>query len=425
MLNIIKRIKDVCSKDISLFLFANGLYSLSTGLISILSPFILDGIDVYENFIYIFQNIMFLTSIFTAGFTVALLRYYKYNPPQYEYYYTIIVLSILGCVTFLGIIKNNYLTQILNLRTDSLIEHFLIYLSVTFSLMYIFNRATLTAKGEYKKIAYGIAVIFIIRIIGLLIIAFSHIKDLSLVILIVCIFPMCNELLILRKKLINTKKKSTSGIKDFILFALKSAIIGSIFLTSNRLLVISVKEYDNTMAASLSFANGLIGIITILNTTISSFYIGKLDCRDTTTITTYLLKIKKSCFYFLCGLIATSILIYLFVSFLYPNEPIKTAWLSAITIIHSGIIFYFGLVTLLAKTYNYLNIQLIINSVVCAFVYILITILGQSQDIIIEYILVNLVILAGEGILLVLVLNKYRQNLKNAEQSDTNLQRHR
>lgn len=359
---------------------------------------------------------MYMTSIFTAGFTVALLRYYKYNPYKYEYFYTVIVSFILCVIVLLGFLENNYLTQFLNLNTGSLKEHFLIYLSVSASLMYIFNRADLTAKGKYKEIVYGITIIFIFRIFALCTTAIFHINDLSFVIFIICILPMCNELLVFGKRVRYIKRYPMSGIGDFILFSLKTAIIGTLFLTSNRLLIITTKEVDNTMAASLSFANGLVGIITILNTTISSFYIGKLDYKDTKSITSYLHKVKKFSPLFIISLAIISVLIYLFVSFLYPLEPVKTAWISVITIIQSGFIFYLGLVTLLVKTYNCLNVQLLINVIVCSVVYMLVTSLEQKIDIISEYIIVNLIIIIGEVLLLAFVLNRYHYDLKNIRQ---------
>ena len=58
------------------FLLANALYSLSTALISIISPILYTN-TVYESYIYIYQMVLFITGVTTAGLVPALLRYYK------------------------------------------------------------------------------------------------------------------------------------------------------------------------------------------------------------------------------------------------------------------------------------------------------------------------------------------------------------
>lgn len=412
---IFARITALFKKDLSLFLFANALYSLSTGLISILSPYILRDTQTYEDFIYIFQNVMYLTSIFTAGFTVALLRYYKYNPSKYDFFYTLIVSAIIGVTFLLGLWQNNFLTQWLNLSTSSFSEHLLIYVSVGFSLLYVFNRAAFTAQERFRTIAVGILLIFILRLLALLYIGVSGTSHLALILLLVCILPMTNEILVLGKKWFSVKRTPMDGMGQFIAFALKTAVIGTIFLTSNRLLLISVKSYDSTIAASLSFANGMIGITTILSATISSFYIGRLDYKDPTAITAYLRKVKRCIPLFSALLVLASAAAFLFVWTTYPNHPVETAWICVITIMQAGIIFYLGLVTLLTKTYNCLNVQLAVNAVVCALVYTIISTLQHRIPIIPQYLFINLAIISGETILLIYVLRKHRADAEKPE----------
>ena len=79
-------LKSFTNNNLFLFICANALYSASTGLINILSPILLKQ-ATYEQFIYIFQNIIFLTTLFTAGFIPTLLRFYKYDKETYKFYY--------------------------------------------------------------------------------------------------------------------------------------------------------------------------------------------------------------------------------------------------------------------------------------------------------------------------------------------------
>lgn len=408
MLPVFKSIRSLCAKELSQFLYANAMYSVSTGLISILAPYIINDAICYENFIYIFQSIMYLTSVFTAGFTVALLRFYKYAPAKYESFFSFITLLIIGAILILGLWKNNGLTEWLNIHAESSIEHLIIYIGVCSSLIYIFNRAYLTAKEKFQSITYGITIIFLLRILAMAFIAIAKITNVKIIIFMVCILPMCHEILIFGKRVLSMKISSPNGLSEFVVFALKTAIIGILFLTSNRLLAISVKSYDNSIAASLSYAYGLIGLVSILNATISSYFIGKLDCNDPEMIAHYLKKIRAFIPYFAITLLGVSFVAYLFVKTTYPCNPTETAWICVVTICQSGIIFYLGLVTLLAKTYNCLNVQLLINIAVCCVVYLIVNSLGHSTGIIPFYILVNSVISMGEVLLLMFVLNKHR-----------------
>lgn len=408
------RLKSLGTKDISQFLFANAMYSLSTGLISILSPYLLRDSKTYEDFIYIFQNVMYLTSLFTAGLNVALLRFYKYNHAKYDFFFSLVVSVIICGIFLLGFFENNILTDWLNLKPSSFLEHLFIYISVCFSLMYIFNRAALTAKEKYKKIAFDISIIFVLRIIALYIVAIVGISNLSLVLLIVCILPFFNEFLVFTKRLTTLKWGSLEGLREFIFFSLKIAIIGILFLTSNRLLVIAVKSYDNSLAASLSFANGLIGIISILNTTLSSYFIGKLDYKNVASITVYLKKVRRFTLPFFVLLALVAAVGFAFVEVSYPDNATVTAWICAITICQSGIIFFLGLVTLLAKTYNCLNVQLAVNVLVCIAVYLVVHTLTLHLDIIPKYLLVNLTIILGEVCLMGYVLRRHSLQEKAA-----------
>lgn len=268
---IISKIRKLATGNLSLFLFANALYSLSTGLINLLSPFILDA-KVYEDFIYVFHNIMMLTTIFVLGLVPTMLRFYKYDKEKYSCYYLLTSTVVYAVLLLLGLFVDNPLSAVLKITRSSLSENFIIYLSVVFSILYVFNRGLLTARNKYKNITVGIVIIFVIRMFSLFIIARFGIKDFNVILLSVCILPFLYEAVIYLKSVLKISRCSFKDYGAFIIFSVKISIVGILFTSTNQIFLVHAKGVDGSMAAALSFAGGLVGIINILNTTMSSYF---------------------------------------------------------------------------------------------------------------------------------------------------------
>ena len=103
-------IRKTIGSGLSKFLMANMLYSLSTALVSLLSPSILPQAS-YEDFIYIFQMVLFLTGIFTAGLIPGLLRYHKYDGQKYQSFYFLTAGIIVVALLILGLFPGNFLSS--------------------------------------------------------------------------------------------------------------------------------------------------------------------------------------------------------------------------------------------------------------------------------------------------------------------------
>lgn len=406
-------LKSFSNNNLFLFICANALYSASTGLINILSPILLEQ-DTYEQFIYIFQNIMFLTTLFTAGFIPTLLRFYKYDNETYTFYYHISVLVIYFFLLVLSFWQHNPILSLLKITTYNTLDNLVIFLSIIFSLLFIFNRGFATAQNRYKPMVINILIITIVRIVAFILIYIYNISNINIILISVCVIPFIGELFFFIKKLTHTHICSFANYKQFILFSLKISIAGIIYLITNRLFLIASKSINDTLAASVSFSIGLVGILHIFNTSFVSYFIGKLDAREPRYISTYLHKIKKTTPLFITFLITICVLTFLFVYLYYPTNTINTAIISTITIFQSAIITYIGLITLLTKTYNMLNVQICINFICLIIVFILTNyLINIFPNINSLYCTINIIIILGECSLAKFVLKQHKKSHDN------------
>lgn len=397
------KLKSYVASGMAKFLFANALYSLSTALISFLSPSLLEN-RVYIDFIYLFQMVLFMTGVFTAGLIPGLLRYYKLDNRKYEFYYFFTASAILIFLLILGFIRDNFVSQALKIIPSSSIESLLLYLSVIFSLFFVFNRGVQTAKCNYDAILKDVVIIFVARIILLICVKIFDISNPYLILSLVCIIPFVYELWVFIASLLGIKIFSMDNYLEFVRFIIKISIAGVIFTATNRLFIISSKSYDPSLAAALSFAAGMTGIITIFNTTFSSVFIGKLDHRNPEGVLHYIAKIKKYFIPFLLTTIILGICVFFFVTFIYPDNTVQAAIISSITVVHCALMSYIGLITLMTKTYDMLNVQILMNA--CAFivVFLYVKFISVSLNEYMSYIIINAILLVVELLLAFIVL---------------------
>lgn len=405
--NIFSRLKGLATGNLSLFLFANALYSLSTGLINISAPWILD-VKIYEDFIYVFQNVMLLTSICATGIVPTLLRFHKYSQKKYDNMFYWATFGIIGFLLICGLSPNNILSKILRINRQSYIENLLIYISVIFQLLYIFNRGVLTARNRFVEITKGIVVIFVLRVIALFIIAELKIDSFNLILASVGILPFINELIVYIHNFIAIKAGfSFGGYWKFLFFAAKVSIIGILTGLTSQIFIVHTKDISDSMAAALSFSAGLIGIIGIFNATMNSYFIGKLDARHIDSIKTYLRKIKRFGPIYVVALSVICLSVSYLVNLYYPSNSFLAAMFCFITIFKAGLWFFLCMTTLLAKTLNMLNIQVILNLACFCFVFILTKMdFWGLENIIGQYIIVCSIILINESLVAFCVVRK-------------------
>lgn len=396
------------SSGIAKFLFANALYSLTTAIISFLSPSLLEN-DVYVDFIYLFQMVLYLTGVFTVGLVPGLLRYYKLDNRKYEFYYYFTASLILIFLLILGLIPGNFISVALKIAPPSVHESLMIYLSVIFSLLFIFNRGAQTAKCNYEAILKDVVIIFIARIMMLICVKIFDISNPYVILSCFCVVPFIYELWVFVSSMIKINISKLDAYWDFVCFILKISITGIIFTSTNRLFIISSKSYNSSLAAALSFAAGMTGIITIFNTTFSSVFIGKLDHRDGKGVLQYLGKVKRFCLPFLLSTLLLGAGVFFCVTLIYPDNTAQAAIISSITVVHCALMSYIGLVTLMTKTYNMLNVQILMN--VCAFliVFMFVKFISVTLNEYISYIIINAILLVVELLLAFIVLRHVKK----------------
>ncbi len=371
----INKLKPIIEKDVVKFLYANVLYTLSTGLISLLSPFVMRQ-EAYEQFIYIFQNVMFLCGIFSLGLVPTLLRYYKFDHERYRTYFFLTCLCMVAIILSLGIFMNNPVSQALKIKPASPSESLIIYLSVASQLIFIFNRGMLAADEKYRKMTYEVSIIFILRIAAIVCVYLNPAMTLKNILLAICIVPMVGEWIHFAISVVRMKYELMDRkYFEFLGFSIKIFLTGVIYTTTHRLFVINIKGVDDSLAATVSFASGIIGLITIFNTTFCSYFIGKLDSRNGDGITAYLARIRRFSPIFLSCTVLFVLVLGFVVYIVYPYDALQTAIYCGLTFFFSAVVFWLGLRTLLCKTYNMLNIQLIMNIICCVTVYVILNLM--------------------------------------------------
>ena len=396
------------SSNLTKFLFANALYSLSTALITFLSPSFLRN-EVYTDFIYLFQMVLFLTGIFTAGLVPGLLRYYKIDNQKYTFYYYLTSVILLVVLFLLGLFPNNLLSRALKITSESVSDNLIIYGSIIFSLFFVYNRGYQTALCEYKKILKDVLIIFFVRFVFLFVIRYYDMSDPYKILLLLCIVPFCYEFFVFVTSLLKIKFCRLNSYLEFLSFIFKISIAGIIFTATSRLFIISSKSYDPTLAAALSFAAGMTGIITIFNTTFSSVFIGRLDHRDPAGVGAYLHKIRRYSLPFLMSVFLLGIGMFLFVTIIYPDNTLQAAIISTLTIVHCALMSYLGLITLMTKTYNLLNVQILLNGLGFLIILLFVKYLSVCLNEYVSYIIINTILLMMETMLAFLVLRHIRK----------------
>ena len=251
--------------------------------------------------------------------------------------------------------------------------------------------------------------IVLIRVAMLVLVHFLHLSNLYVILLLLCVAPFLHELLVFVISIFKIQVTRLDKYWEFLVFIFKISIAGVIFTATSRLFIISSKSYDVSLAAALSFAAGMTGIITIFNTTFSSIFIGRLDHRNAEGIGVYLNKIKKYLLPFLLLTLLLGLGVFLFVTLIYPDNTIQAAIISSLTVVHCALMSYLGLITLMTKTYNLLNVQILLNGLGFLIILLFVKYLSVCLNEYVSYIIINTILLMMETVLAFLVLRHIRK----------------
>lgn len=359
-------------KDLTLLLFANILYSFSSFLINMSLPKILSQ-DVFSDFIYTYQMVLFLTNVTQFGFVMAL--YYYMNERKEEtiniFYFLIVILVffILGISTC-----DNCIYDYLKLDIHSYNEKIAFALAISVSGIYLFNKGVNIKEKAFKYMLVISIAAFISRLLLIFIIPILNIKSTTILLLILFILPFLidiKDFCYRSLKHIRPSQISKSNFCHFFFFSTKVWLTSIFFLLSERLFLIKTKGLDGEITTAIAFATGFTGIIYIFKTTFYNYYLAKFSINNITEIKSYLHKLLRYGGVYFTFVILIATFISFFVFYFYDCFTILTSKVVFILLLQTGIICYIGMITLLSKTLNYLNKEIALNIMRLISIYML------------------------------------------------------
>ena len=363
-LNIIQdKVSAFLKKDFMFFLMANIVFSLSSFLVNIFLPKILSA-NTYTQFVYIFQMVLFSTNTMQLGFVLALYYFAKQNSKEsFNIYYTLVSLLNIG-ILICCLLPHSFVFGLLKLQDLSFAERFGFALSVIVSSIFLYNKGANIQQKEYHYMLWVSLSAFLLRIAALIYIALTHTGGNTMLLLLIFVCPFVVDIKDYMLRVIrNVRPRQIKKpmLSDFTTYSLKAWLTGVLFIISEKMFLISTKDMDEVFTASLAFASGFIGIIYIFKATFYNFYLAKFSRDNIQEIKNYVQKLLKYAlpyFVLLLFIVACSCIC---VRYIFGGLG-ESAWkILFVLLMQTGIICYLGMITLLTKTLNYLNLEIILN----------------------------------------------------------------
>ncbi|MCR4592993.1 MAG: hypothetical protein K5672_07565 [Bacteroidaceae bacterium] len=363
-LNIIQdKVSAFLKKDFMFFLMANIVFSLSSFLVNIFLPKILSA-NTYTQFVYIFQMVLFSTNTMQLGFVLALYYFAKQNSKEsFNIYYTLVSLLNIG-ILICCLLPHSFVFGLLKLQDLSFAERFGFALSVIVSSIFLYNKGANIQQKEYHYMLWVSLSAFLLRIAALIYIALTHTEGKTLLLLLIFVCPFVVDIKDYTLRVIrNVRPRQIKKpmLSDFTTYSVKAWLTGVLFIISEKMFLISTKDMDEVFTASLAFASGFIGIIYIFKATFYNFYLAKFSRDNIQEIKNYVQKLLKYAlpyFVLLLFIVACSCIC---VRYIFGGLG-ESAWkILFVLLMQTGIICYLGMITLLTKTLNYLNLEIILN----------------------------------------------------------------
>lgn len=394
---MLAKVKSSIKSPFILFLLCNVIYSSTTFAFNIIFPLIFPK-TFYDEFIYIFQMILFLVSLSGFGLMTALLAHYQTSPLQTFSNYFLSSGIVLLLILSIGFFPNNPISNWIHLDMDNRWTHLIFYISVILSSQFLFNRSVMNAEKQFQLMLKNILLITLLRLIGLFWIVYTNSTSILTVLTALFIIPFLLEpFLFLRRMIVSFQQAPPAldkSLVKFLSFSMQVFASGAIFILCDRIYLISLKESSTTLASTLSFAFGFIGIISVFNAAFTNYFLGKINPHSTSEIKSFQKKIRHYCTHYFILSITISLLICTFVYVTYDSE-ISTILIILILILKTAIISYFGFTNILTKTLKIQQFDLFINVLRLALVYIIINLLN-SQNIVLTVFMISVIMIACE-----------------------------
>lgn len=350
-------------KDIIFFLIANVVFSISSFLVNAFLPKILSP-NTYTNFVYIFQMVLFATNTVQIGFVLALYYFAKQNGRQAMniYYSLVTLLNIILLVCC--ILPQGFVFELLKLTSLSFSERLCFAISVIVSSIFLYNKGANIQQKQYKYMLRVSLSAFLLRIIALFYIIITNTEENSLLLMLIFVFPFVVDIKDYTLRLIHhvrPKQIEKKKLMAFATYSLKAWLTGVLFIISDKLFLISTKNQNQDFTAALAFASGFIGIIYIFKSTFYNFYLAKFSRENIPEIKAYLHKLLSYAPPYFGMILITAICSSACVRYIYEDIGVYASQVLLILLIQTGAICFLGMITLLSKTLNYLNLEIGLN----------------------------------------------------------------
>lgn len=413
---MIVRIVQLLKKDVMCFFMANILISVSTMIVNILLPKILPT-EVFTDFIYIFQMVFFLTTVFQIGLVVSLYHFIERDRQRTLNIYYLSVGSLMLLLFMFAFWPNNPLLLAVNLNSMSRNQQITFFASLIASEIFLYNKGKNIADKDYRYMMKISVIAFILRMIGLAVIGLANITNTSLILAVVFIIPFAQDIrdfAVNSIRYIHLRLVSGNLLRQIFVYSFKVWIISALFTISDRLFLISTKGLDVSFTTALAFSSGFVGIISLFNSCFTNYFISSLSTTRMEEITRHIGRlIKLAPLYILillvvCGLASGSI------SLIYPDMGMMAPVLAFIILLRTGLISYFGMFSLLTKVLNMLDIEIILN--VCRVLWTAaLCYLWQPENILIWFVTITFLILLPELLLTIIIIKRVNIQTKQLD----------
>lgn len=392
---------------------ANILFSVSTMIINILLPKILPTV-VFTDFIYIFQMVFFLTTVFQIGLVVGLYHFIEQDRQKTLNIYYLSVGSLMILLLAFALWPDNPLLSALNLNGIGRGQQMAFFASVIVSEIFLYNKGKNVADKDYRYMMRISVTVFLFRMIALAVIGLTHITDISLILALVFIIPFVQDI---RDFVVNSCRYVRLGLvsgnllQQLLAYSLKVWVIGALFIISDKMFLISTKGLDVLFTTALAFCSGFVGIISLFNSSFTNYFMSNLSSSRIDEIRRHINRLfKLAPLYVLmllvvCGLVSGGIFLT------YPNMGMIAPMVAFIILLRTGLISYLGMFSLLTKVMDMLNIEIALN--VCRVVWTaVLCYMWQPENILIWFTIVTFMILLPELLLTIITIKRVNTQAK-------------
>ncbi len=407
-------VNNIVNNGLVHYLLANMIFSISTFIVNACLPKIFIY-EFYSKFVYVFQMVLFVTTISQAGLVVGLYKFIHTNQKQILNIYYTSIFVICTILLLLGVFDDNWVVVILKLTDLSEVENLMFFLSIMVSSIFLFNKGKNVADKAYKYMLRISVTSFGIRIIVLCVLYFLQITSLSITLFLLFILPFVQDIrdfFIYSIRYVRLGKIEKERLYSFLLYCFRVWSVGALFMISDRIFLIYTKGTDVHFTTAIAFSAGFLGIISLFNSSFTNYFLSNLSSDRIDEIKFHVNRLKKMLIPYFGILLLICLSFSLIVYYMYPALKSTTAVVLFITLLRSGIISYLGMFSLLSKVLDFLNIEIILNILRIVVVFFL-CMFWQPENLIIWYAVVMFTLPFPELVLTILIDNKLKRYANN------------